>query len=506
MKRLRTVTILATTLAVVTVSACAPLRPVDRPDVMTPAPAVAPLWQALAEVRGDDWQQLLDNGPRALDLRLFAIDSATESIDLQTFLWSPDTVGSLVLDHLIAAADRGVTVRILVDDSFLVDQDDVVLAVHRHPNIEYRIFNPYQRRAGGLAARQFLNAAEFHRVDHRMHNKAMVIDNRVAIVGGRNLADEYFGIHAEENFRDVELLVAGPVVGDISAEFDRYFNDVWSFPIDELAHVAASPADLAHARHIRETHRHLHSEQTPEQRRERWLSLARTAVAGRVTLYADDPPGPDPASPESRPDQVADELIRIFDGARRELVIVSAYLIPTPEVEGAVARAVDRGVAVRILTNSIQSNNHLAAHSAYRRHVGTLIDAGARLHEVRIDARDRSRHMLTPVEEKVLALHAKALVIDHDRVFVGSTNLDPRSLRINTEMGLLVESRELNAQLRAALDPDFLPENAWELRRREDGRIVWVSDDRTLDIQPAASFMQRLEDWFFSLLPIEGEL
>ncbi len=487
-------------------SACAGLRPVALPPTYTAPPADAPLWRAVSEVRQDDWHILLDNGPEALDWRLTAIDSATDSIDLQTFLWSWDVVGSMVMDHLIEAADRGVRVRVLVDDSFLFAGERELIALHRHPNIEYRVFNPFTRRSDNVVVRQLLNAAEFDRLDHRMHNKAMVIDNRVAFVGGRNLADEYFGLHSEANFRDLELLVGGPIVLDVSAAFDDYWNDQWSFPAERLSLNHAGAPDLDEILAGLSPAGTLHRETDHEERSQRWVAAVTRAFPGDPVLYADEPPGEDPASEASRPVQVANELMEIFDGAQEEIIVVSAYLIPTPELEGAVARALDRGVSVKMLTNSLRSNNHTVAHSVYRNHIETLLDAGASMHEVRIDARDRDRYMLTPIEQKHLALHAKALVIDRDKVFIGSTNLDPRSLRINTEMGLLVKSAALNAALREAVAPNFLRANAWELRYGADGRIQWVADDLVLDEQPAASYMQRVEDWFFSHLPVEGEM
>jgi putative cardiolipin synthase len=223
-------------------------------------------------------------------------------------------------------------------------------------------------------------------------------------------------------------------------------------------------------------------------------------------LFADHPLTDDPEAPEGQPVQLAAELMRILDQAEEEILIISAYLIPTDELEAAIGRAARRGVSVRLLTNSIQSNNHLVAHSAYRKHINALMHSGAQLHEVKTDARDRERHMLDPVDDKQLALHAKALVIDRDRVFIGSTNLDPRSLRINSEMGLLVESPPLNEALREAVLPDFDQANAWSLQFSKDGKVQWVSGDVVLDAQPAASFMQRLEDWFLSHLPLEKEL
>jgi putative cardiolipin synthase len=487
-------------------AACSSLRPVDLPPEYTPAPTTAALWTTLSEERQGDWYALLNEGPTALDWRLRAIDSATESIDLQTFLWSIDTVGAMVLDHLVAAAERGVEIKLLVDDSFLLGEDDILLELAHHPNIEYRIYNPYKRRSDSVATRQALNLAEFHRLDHRMHNKAMIVDNRVAIVGGRNLADEYFGLHAVANFRDMEVMVGGPIVLDVSAEFDNYWNDRWAVPIESLSHVRHVAADLDAARAVREANIHLHAEQGEAERLQAWRELVGSAVDGEATLFADRPPEENPAEAGEAPVQVAHALMKMLDDAREEVLIVSAYLIPTPELEGAVQRAVERGVRIRMLTNSIRSNNHLTAHSAYRNHIRTLLDNGAELHEVRIDADDRDIYMLSPIEEKKLALHAKALVIDNDKVFIGSANLDPRSLRINTEMGFLIESEALNAEVRKAVSPDFSNTNSWQLQLDEQDKVVWVSHDVTLTEQPAASVLQRIEDWFFSHLPIEDEL
>ena len=487
-------------------AACAALQPVDLKPEYTPPPAEAPLWDAMNAAHPDDWMYLLNDGPTALDWRLRAIDSATDSIDLQTFLWHFDTSGSLVLDHLVRAADRGVTVRVLVDDTFLLGEDNVLEALHEHHNIEYRVFNPYRRRASGFLTREILNLGEYHRLDHRMHNKSMIVDDRVAIVGGRNLGDEYFGLDPDANFRDMELIVGGDLVPDLAATFDRYWNNHWCIPIEQLADAQPSEAPLNRARAAFAAADFAHVEEAPAERRAKWLALLEQTVQGKVDIYADEPPQRNPAERDSAPVQVANDLIRLFDDAQREILIISAYLIPTTELEAAVERAAKRGVSVRILTNSIRSNNHLTAHSAYRKHINELLDNGAELHEVRIDAEDRHLYMLTPVEEKALALHAKVLVIDDDRVFIGSANLDPRSLRINTEMGLMVESTVLNAQVREAVAGDFDARNAWRLELSDDGQVYWVSNELRLDRQPAASFMQRIEDWFFAHLPIENEM
>ena len=492
--------------AFLVLSACASLEPVDLPPEYTPAPAHAALWDAVLETRSGDWFALLNDGPESLDWRLRAIDSASETIDLQTFLWSLDRSGRLVFGHLLAAAERGVLVKLLVDDTFLLGEDEILLEVASHPNIEHRVFNPYKRRTSGFATRQALNLAEFHRLDHRMHNKAMIVDNRVAIVGGRNIADEYFGLHEEVNFRDLEVIAGGPVVTEVARSFDAYWNDHWSFPIELLSHVETSPADMDRLAIGDDEPVVVHAEESAEERLRRWTALAASAHSGRWTLIVDDPPDENPALASEAPVQVANALIERFDQARHEIIIVSAYLIPTPELEGAIERAVDRGVRVRLLTNSIRSNNHLTAHSAYRNHIETLLSHGAELHEVRVDASDRNRYMLAPVDKKELGLHAKTLLFDGESVFIGSANLDPRSLRINTEMGLWIDSVSLCEALRAVVAPDFERTNAWEVLFDDDGEVVWVSDTETRTTQPAASTMQRIEDWLFAHLPLEGEL
>ena len=493
-------------LIAILITSCTTLDPVSQPEEFTPAPSGDHLWKDLQSIRPGDWYSLLNDGPTALDWRLRSIDTATSSIELQTFLWDLDTTGRLILKHIITAADRGVKVRILIDDTFLLSEDDMLLALHEHPNIEYRIFNPNKRRANSFLTRQVLNLGEFHRLDHRMHNKSMVIDNRIAIIGGRNLADEYFGLHDKANFRDLELLVGGPIVQDISQAFDRYWNDRWSVSIDQIAHVKPSPERLITDIQEITIPKGVHYEETVQQRNEQWKSLVRRSYTGKAKLIVDRPPENNPADAAEAPIQVAEKLQELIDNALSEILVITAYLIPSEHLEQIFGNAVERGVRVRVLTNSIRSNNHLTAHSAYRNHIKTLLTNGVELHEVRIDARDRDVYMLSPTEKKSLALHAKALLIDGQKVFIGSANLDPRSLRINTEMGLLVESKALGERLKGIVGPDYDSANAWQLNIDQHGRVSWVSDYITLDSMPAAGFMQRIEDWFFSLLPLDEEL
>lgn len=482
------------------------LQPVVSPVEITPEPSQAELWQELEAVRQGDWFHLLNTGSEALDWRLRAIDSAVGSIDMQTFIWDLDGSGAAIKEHLLAAAARGVFVRVLVDDSFILDADQELLDIDQHPSIELKVFNPYQRRSSHAALRQVLNLGEFHRLDHRMHNKVMVIDNRVALLGGRNLADHYFGFDDSDNFRDMEVVAGGPVVQQLADGFDRYWNDAWAFPVAAAMEQRSGPGSARPSGPLNTMPAGVHEEQSAQDRMAQWVQLVNTAHAGSARLLLDAPPTDNPAVPAQAPVQVGDQLVREIDAARREVWLISAYLIPTPELEQAIQRARERGVNVRILTNSINSNNHLTAHSAYRKHVRKLVEMGAEVHEVRYDAMDRDLYIESPVADKSLCLHAKLIVFDDDRIFVGSANLDPRSLHINTEMGLVIHSTSLNAEMRQALEPDFSLRNAWRLQLDAQQRITWTSASETILHQPTHSFMRRIEDWFFSLLPIENEM
>ena len=497
---------IARVICLLLLAGCGTLQPIFLPEQTTAPPSNTGLLAELSETYSSNWQVPLNDGPTALEWRLRAIDTATESIDLQSFLWKSDQVGAAIQDRIIAAADRGVDVKILIDDSFLAGEDTRILELHQHENIQYRIYNPYKRRSSSALARTLLNQSEFGRLDHRMHNKVMVVDNHVAIIGGRNLADEYFGFHPEANFRDMELLLGGPIVQKISTSFDSYFNDQWSFPVDRVSHAQAQPVSRNSITSRASDMRIRFPLNERSDLRFAWFEAARESHRGSARLYVDRPPVESPEAPSDRPVQVAEEIVKIVQDARDEIIIVSAYLIPTRTIAEALKGAVDRGVRVRMLTNSINSNNHLSAYAAYRGHVRQLLSFGTEISEVRVGAESRSRYIVPPLARKELGLHAKYMIVDRRYVFVGSSNLDPRSLRINTEIGVLVDSGSLARKLVQLTEPDFALSNAWELQLSEDGQMIWVGDDVTLNSEPARSAFQRLEEWFFAHLPIEDEL
>ena len=474
--------------------------------VMAEPPAEAPLWKAIEQQRSGDWVSILNTGEQSLEWRLRGIDSATQTIDLQTFLWHDDEAGLSILCHLVEAAKRGVRVRLLIDDTFTVGHAKDIWDVDHHPNIEYRIYNPFRHRPDSMAMRQLMNLGAFSRVDHRMHNKSLIVDNRVAVIGGRNLGDEYFGLHDVSNFRDMDLLCSGEHVKELSGLFDGFWNNRWSVDEEELLSEPRVRRTAGKFDAWLEDRADLRLNETSAQRKAKWVRMASKAVSAKLEVVADLPAPQNPARVESMPNQLSKLLIKELDSAKKEIVLVTAYLIPTENLEAAIERAEKRGVKVQILTNSIRSNNHLTAHAFYRKHIERLLSHGAEVYEVRAEAKDRGLYMQRPVVSKKLGLHAKLILIDGDCCYVGSANLDPRSLRLNTEMGLVIRSAEFNRRMRELIKIDFDTRNAWHVQKDNRGKLLWIGDDQTHRKQPAASRLQSLEDWFLGLLPLEGEM
>lgn len=490
-------------LLVMALSACATVEPDrERPRETALSPAALSAWPALTETADRDTMVALNDGRTALLWRLRMLRTATRSIDLQTFIWEDDAVGLALVREALAAADRGVQVRVILDDSFLAHADPMLHALGEHPNIRYRIYNPLAIRGGNAVMREVENLADFARINHRMHNKLLIVDGRVAIVGGRNQAEEYFGLQARHNFRDMEVILQGPFLADLSGVFDLYWNDPWAIPIEDLTE-GKEGVDLDAMRDM------LDRSDVPVASpalatQDDWRALFAAGFGGQLRLIVDAPPqaGPD----VDLPVQLAESLIHRIDAVQSDLFLISAYFIPTPPLTDALRRATERGVRVRILTNSLGSNNHVTAHASYANHRPELLQAGVELFELRADASDRAKYIFGAVEESALGLHAKIGIFDDCCLFVGSSNLDPRSLRINTEVGALIDSPELNQQLREYFSVDLLPRNAWQVMLDEDDQVVWQGEDGIVRDAPPASFFMRAESWFFGLLPIEDEM
>ena len=506
--------LLSVLLGAILLTGCATsLKPEPLPESFTltpdkPATAWAPLIDNLPGSSELSWFDIQDVGPEALRWRLAMLDTATTSIDAQYFIWKQDAVGSLLMERLLLAADRGVRVRLLIDDSFLSGEDEMMLAVDAHPNVEMRIFNPFQVRSSSMSFRYLENLNDYARTNHRMHNKLLIADGRVAIAGGRNIASEYFDFNKEENFRDFDVLTTGKVLPEISSSFDDYWNSGWAYPVTIVDHRHAEASDLVSLRKRLRTGASVlddwqaTSDTDPQTLPARWAGLATTLLPGKARVLEDNPH----IEGASLPVQAADHIGRLFSTTNKEAMSVSAYLIPSDELLQMARELTDRGVRVRALTNSLASNNHIPAHTAYRHRRKQIVESGVELHELRPDPAERNHFEAPGFGAEIVRLHAKILILDRRLVFVGTINTDPRSMVLNTEVSLMIDSPELASGILAAFAPDFQPDNSWQVTLDEQGELQWQSGEEVLTRQPAASVWHRVADAFFGLLPFDTQM
>ncbi|GCL62082.1 phospholipase D-like domain-containing protein [Pseudaquabacterium pictum] len=457
-----------------------------------------------AEVSGF---RLLDSNANGLRYRLAVIDGARHSLDVQYYVWFADAAGQLLMTRVIAAADRGVQVRMLFDDLNTMLRDmgspelrDAMLArVDAHPNIEVRVFNAWRER--GWLGRLGEGISDFARINRRMHNKQMVADNRTAILGGRNIGDEYMGLNPAFNFHDLDVLGVGPVARQASAVFDRYWNSSWvrRLPPPQPgadarrltpAMIELPPAAAAHpaTRAIAAGQRDWTADM---------LALAHTLTPGRSAVHADPP-----SRAEGSANRMPAAYRALMRSAQREVLISNAYVIPDAGFMADLQDLAARGVRVRILTNSLSSNDVPAVNAHYGPWRQRLLQAGVQLHELRADAAIQAAVVDTPpVKSGFVGLHVKAMVVDRQRSFIGSMNLDPRSEIFNSEMGVVVDSPVLAAQLARHLERDMGPDNSWQVVAAPEGGLHWHSSAGTLASEPARHVWQRVQNLLFKLLP-----
>ncbi len=444
----------------------------------------------------------LARGSDALGARLRLIDAAERSVDLQSFLIKPDLSSRLMAERLVAAADRGVRVRILVDDIFTTVSDRQFATLDAHPNIEVRVFNPLPRSVpmpvGFLMGLPASN--------RRMHNKSFTVDNAITIVGGRNNADEYFEVEETIEFADFDVMGAGRVAPDVSATFDLFWNSAFAVELATMPRAGSSrpggpllqPDQLERAAGV-------FSDATAN-------PMIADLRAGRVApetapakVVSDRP-----AKLRVRRGQGEQVLVDALNGelaaADREVVFVTPYFVPRADGVAQLIALRERGVAVTVITNSLASTNHPAVHGGYAPHRRDLLQAGVRLFEARPDTA-RSRITGAPVQ---LTLHAKGVVIDRRRALIGSLNLDPRSTELNTEMGIFIDSAPFAGRLADAIEAD-LPRHAYSVRLDPEGRLFWVAGDgdgrQVWHSDPGATFWRRFVAGLVSVLPlVENQL
>ncbi len=445
--------------------------------------------------------RVLDRSHAGLNWRLALIDSAVSSLDIQTYLWYPDVSGRLVLERAVLAAQRGVKVRLIVDDLLLQGHDQLIANLEAQPNIEFRIFNPWTER-GNILQRAGQMLAEMERLNSRMHDKLLIADGRAAVIGGRNIGDHYFGLNEVYNFHDTDLLGVGQIASQANDMFDGFWNSKWVVSAQNLTTVADAQIAQEQWQNILDaTADAPQLEQFPREPKD-WsaeiLSYVPARHIGRSKMVYDE------ASADQIYQNVIASMFNFFSMAEKELLIMNAYIIPGQKAVDVLQELGDKGVDVRILTNSLATHDVPAVNSHYEPWRDDLIKAGVELFELRPDAAIKPTIVdVAPVDSGFIGLHSKSAVIDGRYVFVGSMNLDPRSAKINTEMGVFVDSPGLAQELSAIIRRDMSPENAWHLQLDEDGDVYWEDSNGVLTEQPARDGMQRIMNQLMKLGPSE---
>ncbi len=466
------------------------------------AHAVAP---GIAAHPGESGIYPLRDAHEAFAARVLLAKRAERTLDVQYYIWHRDLSGMLLFEALHDAANRGVRVRLLLDDNNTSGLDAALAALHVHPNIEVRLFNPFvirQPRAIGYLT-------DFSRLNRRMHNKSFTADNQATIIGGRNVGDEYFGATEGSAFVDLDVMAVGPVVSDVSADFDRYWSSGSSYPLDLVVPIveptlrietAASqieddPAAAAYVKALRDT------------AFMRELAEGRLALDwARTRMVSDDPAK---GLGLGRAEPMLPRLLKMAGEPATELELVSAYFVPGSRGVDALVEMAQRGVNVRVLTNSLEATDVAPVHAGYAKRRKPLLKGGVRLYELRKQPSkpERKRPQLSAMmQSSASSLHAKTFSIDRSRVFIGSFNFDPRSINLNTEMGFVIDSPKLAGDIASVFD-NGLASRAYEVRIDEDDRLYWLEqrDGRILrhDTEPGTTFWQRAALWFMSLLPID---
>jgi putative cardiolipin synthase len=445
----------------------------------------------------------------AIALRALSACSAKKTLDLQYYTWADDVTGRLLGREVLRAADRGVRVRLLLDDLWVRGGEGALIALAQHPSIEVRLFNPFQLRSWGALGSAIELLFASYRVNHRMHNKGWIVDGDLFIGGGRNIGDAYFDASSQFNFRDLDLALAGPAVSQALAIFQRYWTNRRVRPIEQVAVARVAPGRLDELRRRLEDAAGSLSATAYRQRLHSLPALPELLATKRVQPTADkirilaDPPGK--ALGRRRPPGMLNAVRNAIGSARTHVVLISPYFVPGRRGARLLKALLRRGVAVSILTNSLAATDVLAVHGGYARYRRPLLRAGVTLHELKRGGQE-GRSLFG---SGGASLHTKAFVIDGQCVFVGSFNLDPRSANLNTEMGTFIQDGELSRQLQEEYDRLTDPARSWRVGL-EHGRLVWRSEVngqmRVLHGEPDATLTRRMLARVLGWLPIEPQL
>jgi phosphatidylserine/phosphatidylglycerophosphate/cardiolipin synthase-like enzyme len=486
--------------AIVVLSGCAGLpRHVEKtPSAAFPKPETTALGRIVAQEEvGKNLSgiRLLSSGDEALASLIALADHAERTLDIQYYIIQQDESTRTLLHHVRLAADRGVRVRLLVDDLNTAGEDRRFLHLSSHAHVEVRVFNPFTAGRFSTWTRFIASATDIHRINHRMHNKLFVADNALAITGGRNIGDSYFTLDPRSNFVDLDVVAAGAIVPELSASFDAFWNSKYAIPIGSVASAvdtegASAPVvepDFSISADWLEHELDVHNVPLT------WVP---------ATVLADQPAK---IAEESSPEEevtIANDISALMQAAKQELIIISPYFIPGKQGMALIRELVASGVRVRILTNSLASTDSPLVDIGYGRYRAALLKLGVELHEMRPKLGQKHARF-HPFRSSNASLHAKALVIDQKIVFIGSLNMDERSARINSELGLVISSTEIARQVTSLLD-DLSTDGSYKLQLDARGHVEWVSGDagaqKIWHTDPETSRTERL--WLKLLSPL----
>jgi cardiolipin synthase C len=477
---------------------------------------------------GDSAFRIISVGVDGFLMRAQLIDAAEKTLDLQYFIFRGDETGRLLTDALLHAADRGVRVRVLVDDGDTVAGDEQIMALDAHPNVQVRVFNPFAYRGHNTLRRVLEFSLHASRLDYRMHNKLLVVDNAVALVGGRNIGNQYFQMDPDSQFADDDALAAGPIAARLSATFDEFWNSPFAIPAAALNRHQRS-AKALRARRGRAAER---SEQHLQTLKTDGIDYAARVASGepyasilsgrlplvwaQAEVVSDSPDKKNIESGDRRGRLMARSVLKAASAAQSEVLMVTPYLVPAADELALLKDLRKRQVQVRILTNSLESTPDPVAQAAYQKYRSPLIEDGVELHELRALLGNTQGSGQTAVVSRYgnYGLHAKLFVFDREKLFIGSMNFDERSKHLNTEIGVIIDSPELAQQTAMRFENMVQPANAYALAWRTVGtgssQLVWDSQENGNAVEytrePARSEWQRLEQGMLSWLPIAGEL
>jgi cardiolipin synthase C len=499
-------------------------KPVTSALSYTPDTGLGKSFHGLTKDRGSDSGFcMISTGIDGLTVRLEMIDASQRSLDVQSYIFRADNSGNLVVQALLRAADRGVRIRILVDDGDTVSGDERILALAAHAGFEVRIYNPLRCRGH----KPVLRGAEFlfnkSRVDYRMHNKLMVADNAVAIIGGRNIGDQYFQIDPQSQFGDDDVVVAGPIVQRLSGVFDEFWNAPNAIPAQAIDKRDTSDRALSDYLTILDEYRQRLVSRGSDEVRGQPKQPFSDIISGKAQLHwgpvelaYDSPDKKDTDRGAVRGRLISKALIKQANAVSTELLIVTPYFIPSPDELAALKGERERHARIRILTNSLKAAPSLEAHSGYMHYRVPLLQEGVELYEVRalLGSTSGSGEGKKMATRGTYALHAKLFVFDRRIAFVGSMNFDERSKHLNTEIGLLIASPELSSEISARFDALTTVANSYAVTLSQDAKgqehLWWTTEEKGqlvhFETEPARNAWQRAKVKFLSALPLDKEL